>query len=313
MYGMKTLNNRLLSVLISIFAIACASLSAQPVRETVQDELPAFSRIELGGDFALDISYGKQYSARMNIEELYAEYVQFAVEDSTLTVSMDERRVPAEIRKLFRGREDGVPNFRIIVTMPETLRSLQLGGRSILVSADDLVVNPEAFSLRATDNARVASFAFGSGRVELQLDKKAEVNISVTCDSLFVRQAGTSSLELNHHTVATAIDLSASCSLVVKGETELLKLDSRGFAKSILNGEAPVVRYKLANSSQVNATTLTASRAIVEMSGLGMLTQGASEELTVDLSGGSTVYFLNDPTIRVLYLKNASLIPYDRK
>lgn len=288
-------------------------LSAQSVRETVQDELPPFHSIELGGDFALDISYGKQYVARLNVEELYNEYIQFAVVDSTLTVTMDERRVPAEIRKLFRGRDEHAPTFRILVTMPETLRSVQLGGRSMLLSADDLVVNPEHFSLRVTDNARVGSFAFGSGRVSLQLDKKGAANVSVTCDSLVVRQGGTSELELTHHTGATALELSASCSLVVKGETELLKLDSRGFAKSILNGKAPVVRYKLANSSQVNATTLESARSFVEMSGLGSLTQAASEELTVDLSGGATVYFLNDPTIRVTYLKNASLIPYDRK
>jgi hypothetical protein len=43
------------------------------------------------------------------------------------------------------------------------------------------------------------------------------------------------------------------------------------------------------------------------------LTQAASEELSVDLTGGATVYFLNDPSIHVIYLKNASLIPYDRK
>ena len=50
------------------------------------------------------------------------------------------------------------------------------------------------------------------------------------------------------------------------------------------------------------------------MAGLNSsLTTAATDELTVDLGTGATVYFLNDPTLRVLYLKNASLIPYDRK
>ena len=305
------MNSKLVVSFILFVSLVCAPLFGQSVRETVHEDLPAFHSIELGGDFALDIEYGKQYRMRLSVEELFADYVMFSALDSTLAVTLDERRVPTEVRRLFRGKE--APVFRVSVTMPETLRSLELDGRSVLLSADDLVVDPDSFELRVTDNARVASLAFGSGRVALTLDKKADVDMSVTCDSLSVSLAGTADLDLTQHTQVSAFETSGSSTLAVKGETGLLKLNSRGFSKSILNGEAPVVRYKLANSSQVNATLLEAKRAFVEMSGLGSLTQAASEELSVDLSAGATVYFLNDPTIRVIYLKNASLIPYDRK
>ena len=305
------MNSKLVVSFILFVSLVCAPLFGQSVRETVHEDLPAFHSIELGGDFALDIEYGKQYRMRLSVEELFADYVMFSALDSTLAVTLDERRVPTEVRRLFRGKE--APVFRVSVTMPETLRSLELDGRSVLLSADDLVVDPDSFELRVTDNARVASLAFGSGRVALTLDKKADVDMSVTCDSLSVSLAGTVDLDMTHHTQVSAFETSGSSTLAVKGETGLLKLNSRGFSKSILNGEAPVVRYKLANSSQVNATLLEAKRAFVEMSGLGSLTQAASEELSVDLSAGATVYFLNDPAIRVIYLKNASLIPYDRK
>jgi len=305
------MNSKLVVSFILFVSLVCAPLFGQSVRETVHEDLPAFHSIELGGDFALDIEYGKQYRMRLSVEELFADYVMFSALDSTLAVTLDERRVPTEVRRLFRGKE--APVFRVSVTMPETLRSLELDGRSVLLSADDLVVDPDSFELCVTDNARVASLAFGSGRVALTLDKKADVDMSVTCDSLSVSLAGTADLDLTHHTQVSAFETSGSSTLAVKGETGLLKLNSRGFSKSILNGEAPVVRYKLANSSQVNATLLEAKRAFVEMSGLGSLTQAASEELSVDLSAGATVYFLNDPAIRVIYLKNASLIPYDRK
>lgn len=307
------MNNKLVSFVILFGTLVQAPLFGQSVRETDHKDLPAFHSIELGGDFALDIEYGKQYTVRLSVEELFADYVLFSVLDSTLAVTLDERHVPAEVRKLFRGKDASTPVFRIYVTMPESLRSLKLSSRAVLLSADDLVVDSDRFQLQVTDNARVASLAFGSGRVALALDKKADVRMSVTCDSLSVVQAGTANLNLTQHTDVSAFDVSGSSTLEVKGETGLLKIDSRGFAKSVLGGEAPVVRYKLANSSQVNATLLESSRAFVEMSGLGSLTQAASEELSVDLTGGATVYFLNDPAIHVIYLKNASLIPYDRK
>ena len=299
---------------LTIFLSALAQpLFGQTVRETDYRELPAFHSIELGGDFSLDIQYGKQYEVRLSVEELFADYVMFSALDSTLAVTLDERRVPAEVRRVFRGKDAAAPVFRVFVTMPESLRSLKLDARAVLLSADDLVVDSERFRLQVSENARVASLAFGSGRVELSLDRKADVRMSVTCDSLSVVQAGTANLDLTHHTLVSSFDVSGSSTLALKGETGLLKINARGFTKSILNGTASVARYKLANSSQVNATLLETSRAFVEMSGLGSLTQAASEELSVDLSGGATVYFLNDPSIHVIYLKNASLIPYDRK
>ena len=309
---MKKLIYIFLSLTIFLSALA-QPLFGQTVRETDYRELPAFHSIELGGDFSLDIQYGKQYEVRLSVEELFADYMMFSALDSTLAVTLDERRVPAEVRRVFRGKDAAAPVFRVFVTMPESLRSLKLDARAVLLSADDLVVDSDRFRLQVSENARVASLAFGSGRVELSLDRKADVRMSVTCDSLSVVQAGTANLDLTHHTLVSSFDVSGSSTLALKGETGLLKINARGFTKSILNGTAPVARYKLANSSQVNATLLETSRAFVEMSGLGSLTQAASEELSVDLSGGATVYFLNDPSIHVIYLKNASLIPYDRK
>lgn len=311
---MKTLNHRILAIAIGIFALALVPVSAQQVRKTVSDELPAFSKIVLGGDFSLDLRYGKQYRARMGVEELFADYVQFSVIDSTLTVSMDERKVPAEVRKLFRGKDSRTPEFRVEVTMPETLRSLQLDGRASLVSADDLVFDASSVALRVMDNARIASVSFGSGRVELSLDKKADVSLGVTCDSLVVRQGGSSSLDVTHHAVACRYEVGGNASLLVKGETGLLKLDAKGFSKSILNGKAPVVRYRMGASAQVNSVSLESAQGFAELSGLGVvLTTAVTEDLTVDMNGGATLYFLNDPAIHIVYLKNASLIPYDRK
>lgn len=310
---MKRLNYRLLLVLIAIAAAGSLPLSAQRVRSTVKDELPAFSRIVLGGEFSLDIRYGKQYRARMAVEELFGDYVQFSVADSTLTVTMDERKVPGEVRKLFKGKDSRSPEFRIEVTMPETLRELSLDGRAALVAADDLVFDASV-SVKLSDNARIASVSFKADRVRLSLDRKADATLSVSCDSLFVEQGGSSNLDVTHRSTASAFAVSGSTTLLVRGETGLLKLDAKGFSKSILNGKAPVARYRIGTSSQVNAVSLDNARAFAEVAGLNSsLTTAATDELTVDLGTGATVYFLNDPTLRVLYLKNASLIPYDRK
>ena len=150
--------------------------------------------------------------------------------------------------------------------------------------------------------------------MRLELDRRADATLSVTCDSLSVNQTGGSNLDLTQRTVASSFAVSGNATFVVRGETGLLKLDAKGFSKSILNGKAPVVRFVVGTSSQVNAVSLENARAFVEAAGIGAsLTVAATDELTVDLGTGASVFFLNEPAIRVLYLKNASLIPYDRK
>ena len=52
---MKSLNYNFLALFISLIALVQTPLFGQSAREMVRDDIPAFSCIELGGDFALDI------------------------------------------------------------------------------------------------------------------------------------------------------------------------------------------------------------------------------------------------------------------
>ena len=88
-------------------------------------------------------------------------------------------------------------------------------------------------------------------------------------DSLFVNQTGGSNLDLTQRTAASVLAVSGNATLVVRGETGLLKLDTKGFSKSILNGKAPVARYVVGAATQVNAVSLENARSFVEASGIG--------------------------------------------
>ena len=307
---MKSLNNKFLLVISGIVALGLFPLHAQSVRESVQDALPAFNSISLGGDFSMEIRYGKQFSARLNVEELFAEYVRFNVADSTLRVELDERKVPMDVKKRFRSK-DGSATFRVIVTRPEYLRSLRLQDRATLLAADDLVVAASGVDIRVTDNARIAQFAFGSGRVSLEMDRKAEVTMNVSCDSLTVRLGGDASLTLEQHALASVLDVSGTANRLLKGAAKSMVFSAKGSSKSILNGVVPTVSYQISGVSNVNAVALEAERAQVVMSGLCTLVQSASEELTVDLGMGSTLFFQNRPAFRVVQVKNATMMPYE--
>ena len=288
-------------------------MRAQTVTRLEPADLPSFDRISLGGDFALELRYGKQFRVQVDVEELYAEYVLLAVEDSSLTVSVDDRRVPGDVRRLYRNREASQPVFRVSVTMPESLSYLRLADNASLASADDLVFHPDEFALRTTDNARTASFTVPSRRFSLDMDKKSEVLMRCDSDTLFIRMAGNSNLSLEQHVKTTVVNSVANTSLQLEGETEGLDVHLKGTSKAILNGQADHVSFEMANSTNVNAISLECREARATMNGICSLSLSVTDDLYVDLTHGANLYFLNEPNVHVQYIKNSSLMPYDRK
>ena len=303
----------ILNLFIGIFTLALVPIRAQTVTRLEPEGLPSFNRISLGGDFALELHYGKQFRVQVDVEELYAEYLMMAVEDSSLTVSVDSRRVPGDIRRIFRNREAYKPVFRVSVTMPESLSYLRLADNASLASADDLVFNPDEFALRTTDNARTATFTVRSGRVSLDMDKKSEVLMRSDSDTLFIRMAGNSNLSLEQHTGTTVVNSMANTSIQLEGETEGMDVHVKGTSKAILNGRADHASFDMANSTNVNAISLECREARAKMNGICSLSLSVTDDLYVDMTHGASLYFLNEPNVHVLYVKSSSLMPYDRK
>ena len=92
---MKGLAYKILTLVIGIVALGGPVCSAQALRDVEKNNLSVFTGISLGGDFTLEVRYGAQYSARLTTEEMLADYVQFGVSGGQLSVTLDERKVPA--------------------------------------------------------------------------------------------------------------------------------------------------------------------------------------------------------------------------
>lgn len=308
---MKGLAYKILTLVIGIVALGGPVCSAQALRDVEKNNLSVFTGISLGGDFTLEVRYGAQYAARLTTEEMLADYVQFGVSGGQLSVTLDERKVPAEVKRLFRGKN--AATYRLIVTMPEGLRSLSLSDKAALLSVDDRIVHPEGIDISMKDNSRISTLICRTDRVNVKMERKSEANLEVTCDSLSVDMSGSSNLTLTQHAEKVGYTLAFNSNLVVNGETEHLSLSAKGTSKAILNGKAPVASFKVTNASNINAVNLEVEEARVEMSGLCTLTQAATRDLFVNLGSGSTLVFKNEPVFHILNIKSASLTPYDKK
>ncbi len=99
----------------------------------------------------------------------------------------------------------------------------------------------------------------------------------------------------------------------MEGETGELDVQMRGTSKAILNGRAERVSFDMANSTNANAISMECREAHAAMNGICTLSLSVTDDLYVDMNHGASLYFLNEPDVHVRYIKNSSLMPYDRK
>ena len=132
-------------------------------------------------------------------------------------------------------------------------------------------------------------------------------------DTVFVRLAGNASLTLGQRVKRTVINSVANASVRLDGEAEVLDVQMRGTSKAILNGRADLLSFDMANSANVNAISLEGREAHAKMNGICTLSLSVTDDLYVDMTHGASLYFLNEPDVHVRYVKNSSLMPYDRK
>ena len=70
--------------------------------------------------------------------------------------------------------------------------------------------------------------------------------------------------------------------------------------------------FNLSGPSSVNAEKLECEDANVAMNSLCQLVEAASKTLTVNLSAGATLKYLNSPQINILNIRVSTMIPYEQ-
>lgn len=294
---------------ITILAIALftALAASAQVKTTDYDNL-SFKGIKIDDEFAVTLSTGPGYSVSVTAESPYLQYIKVGVSAGVLEISLDERAVPSDVKKLYKGSK---PAFTATVVAPEPLKSYKLEGKSVLTVLGEISTG-DPVSFNVSDNAVLKPVTVVSKACSIDLDKKGSAEITFNGDKISVAASGNSSLDLTRETSDTDISLSGNANLVLRGSTQSMKLSTKGTSKAALNGEAKEVDYSLGGTSNVNAIGLETKDATVSMSGLCSLTESASNKLKISISSGASLVYDRNPEIEIESIKNSSVTRYNK-
>lgn len=313
-----------LAVLVSAFVVPAR---AQHVLQLEDKTLPVgeFSSVNVDGDFNITLSKGS-YSVQVTADRNLMPYVQVYVRAKTLYVSYDEKSVPKDIKKLFKGKDGASPVFRATVSMPE-LNGIEIQDNVTLYSSEEfsgsnvtLSLNEKSqiqnLSLRANSitvnmkkNAQASLALNADKRIELNTDDKSVLKATGKANDLTVIAKGSSDNSLSGECEDLTLKLSErSNTSISMPVSDKVILDVDGSSKLSLNGKAELLEAKADRNAEVEANGFPVKKMKAELKG-GKLNVNVEKELNVTLEGGSALYFMGTPTLIINKIIKSTLAP----
>lgn len=303
------MKNRLITLFICIIALCVSAVFAQAQRSSqTSHDFSAFDSLEADYDFNIRVVSSRDYSITMNVENDLKDYIQAYVKNHTLYLKLDEKSMPSDIKKKYRGRRASSPTLDATVYMAEPLASVKLSGSSTLAVEDD--IEGRSFVLDLSENSRVTKLLVDADNVTVTMAGKTEADIVVYADNLKLNAAGNSKVTLEQDTQQMEVVAGGSTQIDVEGETLDVQVTSSGSSKTVLRGKTNGLDVTGSGSSSVDALNLKTSECSVTLSNSSKVYEAATETVHVDLSGNSTLVFDGTPVFDIINVKSSTIQRY---
>ena len=315
--------------LVAVLALAPQRLSAQSRAAQLSDKeiaVSEFNSLNVSDDFEVTLSRGP-YGVRLTVDKDLAPYVEVYVKAKTLYLSYDEKAVPKELKKQYRGRNGLTPVFRVVAYTPE-LRSVSLEDNASFIGVEEFV-SPD-FDLTATGKSQVKNLSVSANSARINLKKNARATLSIrsqrgvevttdnnanvkltsTGSELTIHSEGSSIVVASGPSEALNIESSGSSQVTVTSDTQDVNLTTEGSSKVVLSGKALSMKVKGSRSSTVDAYSLPIEEVVADLAGSSNVTVSVSKKADVTLVGGSALYYSGSPEFTINKIVKSTLAPY---
>jgi hypothetical protein len=289
-----------------------------------------FNALNVSDDFEVTVSKGT-YGVRLTVDKELAPYVEVYVRSKTLYISYDDKAVPKEIKKMYRGRGGLTPVFRVVAYTPE-LRSVSLADNASLTGVEEFTAPEFELTMAGKTQVRNLAVSANSARIlmkknaiatlsvktergiEVNTDNNANLRLTFTGKELALTSDG-SSVVVAEGGTTTALNLmtSGSSQVSVTSETGKLDLTTEGSSKLTLTGKATEMLVKGSRSSVVDAFSMPVEKVDATLSNSSSVTVSVSKQVFANLVGGSSLYYSGSPEFRIEKIVKSTLAPYGTK
>lgn len=324
--------NKIWIATLAALLVVSSGASAQSLSAQLTDkDIPVseFNSINVSDDFDVTVSRGT-YGVRLTVDKDLSPYVEIYVKAKTLYLTYDEKAVPKDIRKLYKGKKGLTPMFRVVVYTPE-IQSVSLSDNATLTALEEF--RASQFELSATGKSHVKNLSVNAISAKVSLKKNAAATLTLRTDSgveaatdnnanlkltftgneLALNAQGSSVLVADGPCHSVNCFSSGSSQVSVVSETEKVDLTAEGNSKVVLTGKALEMTVKGSRNSNVDAFSMPIEQIDANLSNTSTVTTSVSRLVVATLVGGSSLYYSGQPEIQIGKIVKSTLAPYGTK
>ena len=336
---MKMLKDNSLKAIIGMVAFAAVLLmapqraAAQSLSAQLTDKditVSEFNAVNVSDDFEVTVSRGT-YGVRLTVDKELAPYVEVYVRSKVLYVSYDEKAVPKELRKQYRGKGALTPVFRVVAYTPE-LQAVTLSDNATLNGVEEFTAGEFELTTAGKSQVKNLSISATSARismkknavatlnlktdrgVEVNTDNNANLKLTFTGRELALTADGSSVVVADGGTTRSLnLSTGGSSQVSVISDTEKVEVTSEGSSKLTLTGKAREMEIKGSRSSVVDAFAMPMEEVEANLSNSFSVTVSVSKKVSVNLVGGSSLFYSGSPVFEIEKIVKSTLAPYGTK
>ena len=288
--------------------VGIATMSAQ--QTVVQNkELDAFSTVTVGEKFTFRLKSAPTYSVRIISDERIAEFVHPVVKNGAFTITLDEKKYPAELKKALKAKGAIEPFLEVEIYAPNVKR-LEVKEKAVMLDADDMTV--DAFELRTAGAAKVNRLKVDCVNASLSFGGSSQVNVDVSVDTkLNIKSENSSVSNVVQTGGNSVVESRGSSTLNLKVMVVDVDIESHGGSTTYLSGIASMLDVEAEGGSTIDAEALEVKEGNFIQSGSSKCHVNVEERMKVNLTGGCMLTFKRKPSIEVERIVNSTLIKAD--
>ena len=307
---------------------AAQSLSAQLTDKDIT--VSEFNAVNVSDDFEVTVSRGT-YGVRLTVDKELAPYVEVYVRSKVLYISYDEKAVPKELRKQYRGKGALTPVFRVVAYTPE-LQAVTLSDNATLNGVEEFTAGEFELTTAGKSQVKNLSISATSARismkknavatlnlktdrgVEVNTDNNANLKLTFTGRELALTADGSSVVVADGgSTRSLNLSTGGSSQVSVISDTEKVEVTAEGSSKLTLTGKAREMEVKGSRSSVVDAFAMPMEEVEANLSNSSSVTVSVSKKVSVNLVGGSSLFYSGSPVFEIEKIVKSTLAPYGTK
>lgn len=221
---MKKLLVFILSITLSI-AAWCQDEKICPVGE--------FHSVVAGSTMELTLQESSQFQVKVMADKALMPYIQVYVRSRVLYVDLDEKSIPSDVKKLYKGKNAPVPITRVLVSAP-TLSKVTGTGSSLISSYGGVVTD----TLSLTDKSLARDILLRVPSPIVQMEKSARATLSYSGEVISLELSGNADCTLSGETGTLSFRSERKARLnSLSCNSRRVKADMKGSSEACVHAE----------------------------------------------------------------------------